>query len=96
MSSNSEEYTKDFLKGQEVSNTSPNGYLQGNLPLAGKHNPQGLKKLLPITYLYVPAALISTALFFTSSPLWEKILFAVIFLASLWGIYRTMKKINRH
>jgi hypothetical protein len=93
MSQNSEQYTQDFLKGQEVPETR-RGYLVGNLPLAGKYNPQGLKKLLPIMYLYVPAALISAALFFVSWTLWEKILFAGIFLASLWGIYRTMKKIS--
>jgi hypothetical protein len=30
-------YTKDFLKGQEIPTTSASGYLQGNLPLAGKY-----------------------------------------------------------
>lgn len=53
MSQNSEQYTKDFLKGQEIPTTSPHGYFQGNLPLAGKYpasarrdgNPQGVKKI---------------------------------------------------
>jgi hypothetical protein len=44
MSSNSEQYIQDFLKGQEFPETR-RGYLVGNLPLAGKYNPQGLKKL---------------------------------------------------
>jgi hypothetical protein len=92
MSQNSEQYTKDFLKGQELPTTNAHGYLQGNLPLAGKYNPSGVKKFLPIMYLYAPAAILSVAILILAAPIWQKIIFGLVFVGSVYMIYKTVNE----
>ena len=95
MSQDHKQYTQDFLKGQELPEIRRD-YLVGNLPLAGKYNPQGVKKLMLATSVLTPLALISAGLAYLSQTLRQTVLFGGIFLLCLWGIYRTMKKIRQH
>ncbi|MDR3642645.1 MAG: hypothetical protein P4L74_03405 [Candidatus Doudnabacteria bacterium] len=84
-------YTEDFIKAQETPSSSPHGYLQGSLPLAAKYNPKGLRKFTLLTYTLFPLAIISIALALESTQLWLKLLSIVVFLLSLWGIYKFRK-----
>ena len=94
MTETSEQYTKDFLKGQETPTTNASGYLQGNIPLANKYNPTGTKRLLALIYL-TPILLISAGLLFQSQTFGQVLIFVGIFVFVAYIIFRVTRNISK-
>ncbi len=93
MSKDHEQYTKEFLKGQEIPTTSASGYLRGNSALA-KYNPKGLARFAKAFYL-APLLFIALGMIFKSRNFGEALIFLGVFLLLAFVIYKLLKKVTQ-
>ena len=88
---NPETQLNNFIKTQEIPHTTNSGYLAYGSKMNPKTQASALKILIAI-----PIAVLFVGLSFVSENFGQVLIFILIFLVSVYIIYKLMKKVNKN